>query len=32
MKWICSYDRSNYENMNDYDLMASVCKYNIDIT
>ena len=25
MKWICYYDRSYYENINYYDLMASVC-------
>ena len=27
MKWICYYDRSYYENINYYDLMASICKY-----
>ena len=32
MKWICYYDTSYYENINYYDLMGSVCKYNIDIT
>ena len=32
MKWICYYDRSYYENINYYDLMGSVCRYNIDIT
>ena len=32
MKFICYYDRSYYENINYYDLMASVCRYNIDIT
>ena len=32
MKWICSYDRSYYENINYYDLMGSLCRYNIDIT
>ena len=26
MKWIRYYDRSYYENINYYDLMASVCK------
>ena len=26
MKWICSYDRSCYENINYYDLMGSVLK------
>ena len=26
-KWICYYDRSYYENINYYDLMASVCKH-----
>ena len=31
MKWICYYDRSYYENINYYDLMASICRYNIDI-
>ena len=24
MKWICYYDRSFYENINYYDLMASI--------
>ena len=24
MKWICCYDRSYYENINYYDLMASI--------
>ena len=32
MKWICYYDRSYYENVNYFDLMGSICKYNIDIT
>ena len=32
MKWSCYYDRSYYENMNYYDLMGSICRYNIDIT
>ena len=32
MKWICYYDRSYYENINYYDLMASICRYIIDIT
>ena len=27
MKWICYYDRSYYENINYYDLMASICLY-----
>ena len=27
MKFICYYDRSYYENINYYDLMASICKY-----
>ena len=27
MKWICYYDRSYYENINYYDLMASICKF-----
>ena len=31
MKWICYYDRSYYENINYYDLMGSICRYNIDI-
>ena len=31
MKWICYFDRSYYENINYYDLMASVCKYLIVI-
>ena len=25
MKWICYYDRSYYENINYYDMMASIC-------
>ena len=25
MKWICYYDRSYYENINYYNLMASIC-------
>ena len=25
MKWICYYDRSSYEKINDYDLMGSIC-------
>ena len=24
MKWICYYDRTHYENINNYDLMASI--------
>ena len=32
MKWLCSYDRSYFENINYYDLMASICRYNIDIS
>ena len=32
MNIICYYDRSYYENINYYDLMAFVCEYNIDIT
>ena len=27
MKWICFYNRSYYENINYFDLMASVCKH-----
>ena len=27
MKWICYYDRSQYENLNYYDMMGSICKY-----
>ena len=27
MKWICYYNRSFYENINYYDLMASSCKF-----
>ena len=27
MKWIFYYDKSYYENINYYDLMASVCKH-----
>ena len=29
MKWICYYDRSYYENINYYDLMGSICRYQI---
>ena len=32
MTWICYYDRSYYENINYYDLMGSICRYNIDIS
>ena len=32
MKWICYYDRSYFENINYFDLMASICRYFIDIT
>ena len=32
MKWICYYDRSYYENINYYDLMASVCRFIIEIS
>ena len=32
MKWICYYDRSYYENINYFDIMASICKYIIDTT
>ena len=32
MKWICYYDRSFYENVNYFDLMASVCKYLNEIS
>ena len=27
MKWICYYDRSYYENINYYDMMASICVF-----
>ena len=27
MKWICYFDRSYYENINYYDLMASILKF-----
>ena len=32
MKWICYYDRSYYEKINYYDLMASICSYIIETT
>ena len=32
MKWVCYYDRSYYENINYYDLIVSICRYNIDIS
>ena len=31
MKWICYYDRSYYENINYYDLMASICTFSKNI-
>ena len=27
MKWICYHDRSSYENINYYELMASICEF-----
>ena len=30
-KWFCYFDRSFLENINHYDLMGSICKYNIDV-
>ena len=32
MKWICYYDRSYYENINYYDMMAGVCKHLNEIS
>ena len=32
MKWICYYDRRYYENINYYNLMASICKYLNEIS
>ena len=32
MKWICYYDRSYYENINYYDLMASIFKHLNEIS
>ena len=32
MNWISYYDKSYYENINYYDLMGSICRYNTDIT
>ena len=32
MKWICYYDKTYFENVNYYDLMGSICRYNIDIS
>ena len=32
MKWICYYDRSYYENIKYYDLIASICKYLNEIS
>ena len=32
MKWICYYDRSYYENINYYDLMASFLKLSNEIS
>ena len=31
MKWICYYDRSQYENINYFDLLCSVLKLLIEI-
>ena len=31
-KWFCYYDRSNYENINHYDLMGSICNYSNEIS
>ena len=32
MKWICYYDRPYYENINCYDLMASILKFLNEIS
>ena len=32
MKWICFYDRSYYEIINYYDMMASICKHLNEIS
>ena len=32
MNWLINYDRSYYDNMNCFDLIGSVCRYNYDIT
>ena len=32
LKWICYYNRSYYENINYYDLMASICKHLYEIS
>ena len=32
MNFICYYDRSYYENIIYYELMASLCRYIIEIT
>ena len=32
LKWLFNYDRSYHDNMNYFDLMGNVCRYNIDIT
>ena len=32
MKWICYYDRRYYENIDYYDLMASICKHLNEIS
>ena len=31
MKWFIYRDRSYYNNKNYFDLMGSICKFNIDI-
>ena len=31
-KWICYYDRSYYDNINYYDIMASLCNHLNEIS
>ena len=31
IKWLIKYDRSYYDNLNYFDLMGSICKYNNNI-
>ena len=32
MKWICYFDRTFYEYINNYDMMGSVCNYLNEIS
>ena len=32
MKWICYYNGSQYENLNYYDLMGTICNFSNEIS